>query len=74
MLPKEPDSLLTEVQTAELLNLSTRTLQAWRTRGSGPQFVQAGRAIRYRRQDLCRWIDANTVGPACRHEYGDHRR
>jgi excisionase family DNA binding protein len=55
------DALLTEVQAAKLLNLSTRTLQAWRIRGVGPPFVQAGRAVRYRRRDLLAWIDANTV-------------
>jgi hypothetical protein len=55
------DALLTEVQTADVLNLSIRTLQAWRTKGSGPSFVRAGRAIRYRRCDLYAWMDANTV-------------
>jgi hypothetical protein len=57
----ENDALLTEVQTADVLNLSIRTLQAWRTKGSGPSFVRAGRAIRYRRCDLYAWMDANTV-------------
>ncbi|TMI99690.1 MAG: helix-turn-helix domain-containing protein [Alphaproteobacteria bacterium] len=56
------DALLTELQASEILNLSTRTLQAWRLRHAGPAFIQAGRAVRYRRRDLCAWIDANTVG------------
>ena len=55
------DALLTEVQAADLLKLSVRTLQAWRTRAFGPAFVRAGRAIRYRRRDLFAWMDANTV-------------
>ena len=55
------DALLTEVQAADLLSLSVRTLQAWRTRAFGPAFVRAGRAIRYRRRDLFAWMDANTV-------------
>ena len=55
------DTLLTEVQAADVLNLSIRTLQAWRTKRSGPSFVRAGRAIRYRRRDLYDWMDANTV-------------
>jgi Helix-turn-helix domain len=46
------DALLTEVQAADLLRLSVRTLQAWRTRAFGPAFVRAGRAVRYRRRDL----------------------
>ena len=57
----DPDTLLTEVQAADFLNLSVRTLQAWRIKVAGPRFVRAGRAIRYRRSDLIAWIDANTV-------------
>lgn len=57
------DALLTEVQAADLLCLSIRTLQAWRTKRVGPAFVRAGRAIRYRRRDLASWTDANTVPP-----------
>lgn len=57
-----PDALLDEDQAADLLNLSVRTLQAWRIRETGPCFVRAGRAIRYRRGDLIAWIEANTVG------------
>jgi hypothetical protein len=57
----DPDALLNEVQAADLLNLSVRTLQAWRITGAGPRFVRAGRAIRYRRSALVAWIDANTA-------------
>ena len=59
----DDDGLLTEVQTADVLRLSIRTLQAWRVKGIGPAFVQAGRAIRYRRCDVFAWIDLNTVSP-----------
>jgi len=59
----DPDLLLTEVQAADVLNMSVRTPQAWRLRGVGPSFVRAGRAIRYRRRDLKAWMDANTVVP-----------
>ncbi len=55
------ETLLTEVQAATVLNLSMRTLQAWRTKRTGPSFVRAGRAIRYRRSDLDTWMSANTV-------------
>jgi hypothetical protein len=55
--------LLTEIHAADLLRLSVRTLQAWRTQRVGPAFVRAGRAIRYRRRDLIAWIEANTVSP-----------
>jgi hypothetical protein len=57
----DPEALLTEVQAAEFLNMSGRTLQSWRGRGRGPAHIQAGRAIRYRRVDLIDWIQRNTV-------------
>jgi hypothetical protein len=67
---RQPDSdaLLAETQAADLLNLSSRTLQAWRVKGTGPAFIRAGRAIRYRRRDLISWIEANTVSASG----GDH--
>ena len=55
------DALLAEVYAADLLGLSTRTLQAWRSRYQGPAFIRAGRAIRYRRRDLLAWIEDNTI-------------
>jgi len=55
------DELLAEQRAAQLLGLSTRTLQAWRVKGYGPAFIRAGRAVRYRRRDLLDWMDANTV-------------
>src|SRR5262245_39699215 len=57
----DPDGLLTETQAADLLQLSVRTLQSWRLRRVGPAYVQAGRAVRYRRRDLLSWIELNTV-------------
>jgi hypothetical protein len=54
------DALLTEVQAADYLRLSVRTLQAWRVRGAGPLFIRAGRAIRYRQYDLLAWIKQQT--------------
>lgn len=59
----DPDALLTEVKAADLLSISIRTLQAWRSKGCGPAFVRLGRAIRYRRSDLFAWAAKNTVVP-----------
>jgi len=64
--PEDPDLLLKEEDAGYLLNLSVRTLQAWRIRMAGPPFVQVGRAVRYRRRDLLAWIDANTIRSGCR--------
>jgi hypothetical protein len=59
----DDDALLSEIQASDLLFLSVRTLQTWRSRGCGPAYVRAGRAVRYRRHDLLSWIDLNTVRP-----------
>lgn len=57
----DPERLLTEIQAADLLRLSARTLQAWRSQGVGPEYVKAGRAVRYRRSALITWTEQNTV-------------
>lgn len=57
----DADHLMNEVQTSDMLCVSTRTLQGWRLRGCGPVFVKTGRSVRYRRRDLIAWMDANTV-------------
>lgn len=60
--------LLDERQAATLLQLTPRTLQAWRYQGGGPSFVRiSARCIRYRPEDLRRWaaerLCANTSAP-----------
>jgi hypothetical protein len=55
------DPLLTEVAAAKFLNVSTRTLQAWRMKDQGPAYIKVGRAIRYRSDDLLAYVEANTV-------------
>ncbi len=62
--PIDLDALMAEVQAADFLRVSIRTLQAWRCRGAGPAFVRVGRSIRYRRRDLLAWIELNTVTSA----------
>lgn len=62
-----PDQrLLTESEAADLMRMSVRTLQAWRSQVTGPAYVRAGRAIRYSRSDLVQWMRANRVVPASR--------
>jgi hypothetical protein len=39
--------LVTEQQAAELLHVSVKCLQGWRSRGGGPPFVKLGRCVRY---------------------------
>ena len=52
-----PIQLLTEREAAELLCVSFRTLQVWRSKGKGPAYIKLGRTVRYDPADLRRWID-----------------
>jgi excisionase family DNA binding protein len=45
--PEGAPEYLTTAETARLLGVSTRTLEALRAEGQGPAFVRVGRAIRY---------------------------
>jgi excisionase family DNA binding protein len=57
--------LLTEDQLAELTAVPVKTLQRWRSDGTGgPRYVKAGRAVRYRPEDVEQWLDRSTVRPA----------
>ncbi len=61
MLPPDYfDSLIGERDAAAFLHVSVRTVQNWRVRGGGPQYVRiSARAIRYCRRDLMDWIKAH---------------
>lgn len=50
--------LLTERQVAELLEVSIRTLQAWRMQNDGPPYIKVGFAVRYDPADLEEWLQA----------------
>ena len=47
--------LLTD-DVAKILLVSKATLDTWRSRGGGPAFVKYNRAVRYRREDVERFI------------------
>jgi excisionase family DNA binding protein len=51
--------LLKEKEASAVLNVSQKTLQAWRYRGGGPKFVKVGRAVRYMRDELNAFIQAH---------------
>jgi excisionase family DNA binding protein len=55
-------TLLTQREAAAQLRLSQRTLERFRVSGGGPTYVKAGRLVRYREQDLEKWITSRVVG------------
>jgi predicted DNA-binding transcriptional regulator AlpA len=55
----EMDFLLGQERVAQRLGVATKTMEAWRHRGGGPPFVRIGRLIKYRSQDVEKWIASN---------------
>lgn len=54
--------LLTEREAADILKISARTLEAWRTQGGGPMFIRLrGCAIRYRQTDIEKFIECGLL-------------
>jgi hypothetical protein len=39
-------------EAAKILGVRPCTLEAWRCRGGGPEFLKLGKAVRYRQSDL----------------------
>jgi excisionase family DNA binding protein len=54
------DQLLTIRQVAEYLNVSLKTVR--RLLGRGLPSVRVGRLVRFRQQDVARWIEARREG------------
>lgn len=53
--------LLDEAGAAEFLSVKASTLTRWRFERRGPAFIKVGKAVRYRRADLERFIEAGRV-------------
>lgn len=53
-------------EAAAVLGVSTKCLEAWRSRGEGPPFSHVGRAVRYPNAALHAWVTSNPTAPADR--------
>lgn len=54
---------LTEKAAAEYLGLSVRTLQKRRFERQDPPYLKIGRSVRYRAEDLDKFLAAHRVDP-----------
>lgn len=52
---------LSEVEIAELLNISIAKLRRDRWLGNGLPFVRIGRTVRYSREQIAKYLEQNTV-------------
>jgi len=55
----EPNSFMPTGEVAQLLHISTKTLERWRVEGTGPVFRKAGRKVLYALADIETWLNAN---------------
>lgn len=53
------EGLLNTRDAARLLGVRPRTLEHWRSIGTGPTYSKIGRAIRYRREAIEKFIAVN---------------
>jgi len=58
-----PTTLLTSAETAALLRVPPRTLEAWRARRIGPPYLRLGRRVAYRADDVDQWIAGRVIAP-----------
>ncbi len=64
-IPSDDDLFLDTAHAAEVLGLTSRALESWRSRGVGPAFIRLGaNSIRYRAKTLRDWVLANEMQPA----------
>ncbi len=58
-----PEKLLTPIETAEILGLSTTTLAVWRCHGTHDlPYIKVGRKVMYSPEAVERFIRDRTVG------------
>jgi excisionase family DNA binding protein len=55
--------LLTPRETARLLKVTVGALRRFRQEQRGPAFTRVGKLIRYRSEDLDRWLSRQVIAP-----------
>ncbi len=63
MKTQTTDRLLSAQEVADFLGVPLGTLYQWRTKGTAPRAVKAGRYIRFRPQDVEAWCERNADEP-----------
>ena len=63
-LPSRFEQLWTIEQAAEYLVMSKQTLYGWRCRGFGPPSYRLGNQVRYRPDEVRRWVDLQAMAAA----------
>jgi excisionase family DNA binding protein len=54
----DEDRLWSVTDVARYLGVSKNTVYYWRSEGLGPRSRRIGKHVRYRREDVIAWVDA----------------
>jgi predicted DNA-binding transcriptional regulator AlpA len=56
------DALLNEYDVARITGLSVASVRRWRLFHQGPRYLKLGSAVRYRPQDVLKWLATRPTG------------
>ena len=57
-----PRPLATPKDLADYLGVPIKTVYEWNSRGTGPKHRKVGRHVRYRWDDVDKWLEAQSCG------------
>jgi hypothetical protein len=63
MSDSKNEAALDVTAAARLIGVTPSALRKWKFLGAGPAYYKAGHLVRYQRDAVLRWIEANTVQP-----------
>lgn len=55
------EELLNDKTTAKMIKMSVQTLRNWRHMRKGPTYLKIGRSVRYRQEDLEKFLKNNRI-------------
>ncbi|PWC05423.1 helix-turn-helix transcriptional regulator [Agromyces badenianii] len=62
--PQAPESALLDVHAvSELIRVAPKTLYNWQSADRGPRAIKVGRNLRWRADDVERWVETQSTGP-----------
>jgi len=60
------DELLNEHDLARITGLSVASVRRWRLLRQGPMYLKLGSAVRYKPEDVAKWLESRPTGGECR--------
>ena len=62
-MQKKEIRLLNDGKAADVLDTQIQTLRNWRCQLKGPPYIKIGRNVRYRLEDLIKFMEDNRIDP-----------